>query len=379
VNEILSLEKKVYGLDSKINDYYYQARSIEQPIVERMIREGTFNKNTKPRNKESDASDIGDILIPSEYTYYTDEEFAKHLQKLDEMYNKVFPPETVKKLKHADSLYVWGNILTLEASKLMEKAAKPEGNDIVISSVFKQKDNNNESADKSAELIKKARELKNTALKLYHTSLDQKFNIFRNKIKEVIISQPTVDFTFMEERQAEANAFYRKAVEDINSAVTYNAEEYEKEGSMKREAVKLQEDALMLYMQYLDGNTSVQDSLLNNATQEEPAKAVQEPKENKEVKEKKGSNDENRLVYKIQIGVFKNTPDEEALKKIPAISKVPIPEKSLTKYYAGNYSTYKEAKQDLQKVKEAGFSGAFIVAFHNGQRISISKAKELAP
>ena len=384
VNEILSLEKQVYGLDSKINDYYYQARSIERPIVEKMIREGTFNKNTKTQDAAHEMKGIDEILIPAEYTYYTDDEFAKRLQKLDEMYNNIFPPETVKKLKHADSLYVWGNILTLESSKLMEQAST-NNNDIVISSVFKKKDTNNETESRTTTMINKAIELKNTALKLYHTALDIKFNIFKEKIKSVIISQPTVDYTFMEERLAEANAYYRKAVDDMNEAITYNAENYEKEGSMKREAVNLQEEALLLYMEYLNGNTSVQDSLLNTNIQEEPEKPQEDTEKNSAAENKNASTEktssagsDKKVEYKIQVGVFKNAPAEDVLKKIPAVSKSPIPEKGLTKYYAGSYTTYEEAQKELKTVKDAGFSGAFIVAFFNGERISISKAKELA-
>jgi hypothetical protein len=327
---------------------------------------------------------IDEILIPAEYTYYTDDEFAKRLQKLDEMYNNIFPPETVKKLKHADSLYVWGNILTLESSKLMEQAST-NNNDIVISSVFKKKDTNNETESRTTTMINKAIELKNTALKLYHTALDIKFNIFKEKIKSVIISQPTVDYTFMEERLAEANAYYRKAVDDMNEAITYNAENYEKEGSMKREAVNLQEEALLLYMEYLNGNTSVQDSLLNTNIQEEPEKPQEDTEKNSAAENKNASTEktssagsDKKVEYKIQVGVFKNAPAEDVLKKIPAVSKSPIPEKGLTKYYAGSYTTYEEAQKELKTVKDAGFSGAFIVAFFNGERISISKAKELA-
>jgi len=384
VNEILALEKQVYSLDSKINDYYYQARSIEQPIVERMIRQGTYKPGNTNTNERSEMSDINEILIPGEYTYYTDEEFAKYLQKLDRMYQKVFPPETVKKLKHADSLYVWGNILSLESSKLMEQANRSsENKEIVISSVFKQQETEDQATSKIAELTRKGRELKNTALKLYHASLDQKFKVFKEKIKEVVISQPTIDFTFMEERQAEANAYYRKAVEDLNNALTYNPEQYEKDGALKREAVNLQEEALLLYMEYLDGNTSIQDSLLkdNSNTKE----SYQELQDNKDAGKKSKASDmsvkspgkDNKLVYKIQIGVFKNSPDEEALKKIPPVSKLTIPDKGLTKYFAGKYSSYEEAQKDLKKVRDSGFSGAFIVAFYKGERISISKAKDI--
>ena len=388
VNEILALEKQVYGLDSQINDYYFQARSIEQPIVERMIQNGTFNQNAKTNDHNADISNINEILIPSEYTYYTDEEFAMRLQKLDAMYRKLFPAKTVKKLKHADSLYVWGNILSLEASKLMEQASnKSENNEIVISSVFKQKENNNQTEDKSSELIRKAKELKNTALKLYHTSLDQKFSIFKGKIKNVIISQPTTDFTFMEERQAKANAYFRKAVEDMDNSLAYNPELYEKEGAMKREAVNLQEEALLLYMEYINGNTSVQDSLVKDEPRGQTQKTYQELQDSEKAVKTPATTESvvsaatktGKPVYKIQIGVFKNTPSDESLKNLPLITSTPIPQKGLTKYFTGNYSTYEDAVKDLQKVKDAGFTGAFIVALINGKRISISKAREMNP
>lgn len=44
------------------------------------------------------------------------------------------------------------------------------------------------------------------------------------------------------------------------------------------------------------------------------------------------------------------------------------------KYLAGASPGYKEAKQNLEKLKELGFKDAFIVAFQNGERIDLSKA-----
>lgn len=44
------------------------------------------------------------------------------------------------------------------------------------------------------------------------------------------------------------------------------------------------------------------------------------------------------------------------------------------KYLAGASPGYKEAKQNLQKLKELGFKDAFIVAFQNGERVELSKA-----
>ncbi len=76
--------------------------------------------------------------------------------------------------------------------------------------------------------------------------------------------------------------------------------------------------------------------------------------------------------YRIQIGVFRNEPDESALIKIPKTTKIEIPSKGLTKYFAGSYSTYRDALSDLNKVKDAGFSGAFVVVFKDGKQINLT-------
>jgi len=387
VNEILTLEKQVYGLDSEINDYYFSARSIERPIVERMVKQGTYNIQENISPKSSADTYINEIFIPKEYSYYTDEEFEKQLQKLDRMYRKIFSPEVVNQLKHADSLYVWGNILSLEASKLLEQATQqPASKEIVISSIFKQKNSDDAEPNPSVELSRKGQELKSTALKLYHNSLDKKFTIFRDKIKEIVLSQPKADFMFLEERQSEANAYFRQAIDDLDRSITFNPQQYEKEGALKREAVGLQEEALFLYLDYLDGNSAALDAAKNKKPQQEKVqRSYQEVQGGQEaVKEaaKSGkavsSQKDNVLEYRIQIGVFRNQPDANALKKIPPVTSVSIPDKGLTKYFAGHYSSYKKAEEHISNIREAGFTGAFIVAFYNGQQIKLSKAKELS-
>ncbi len=81
----------------------------------------------------------------------------------------------------------------------------------------------------------------------------------------------------------------------------------------------------------------------------------------------------NALIYKIQIGVFRNEPNAQAVSKIPPISKIEIPTKGLTKYYAGEYSSYAEAQKDISRVQAAGFPGAFIVVFKAGKQINLTE------
>ena len=49
----------------------------------------------------------------------------------------------------------------------------------------------------------------------------------------------------------------------------------------------------------------------------------------------------------------------------------------LYKYTIGNVSDYKKAVSLQRTVREKAFQNAFIIAFHNGERIPISQALEI--
>jgi hypothetical protein len=383
VNEILTLEKQVYGLDAEITDFYFSARQKERSTIDSLVRKGQYQAPVNNAENNAPSKKLKEILIPEEYTYYTDDAFTIRLQRLDAMYRRLFTATAMEQLKQADSLYVWGNILTLEASNLMEKAARaPERQELVISSPFKQKE---ASSTTDGLLISKSRELKTTAIKLYHQSLDTKYQIFRDKIKEVVLDQPTIDFTYLEERQAEANAYVRQSSDELANGITFNPELYEKAGTLKREAVSLQEEALFLYLDFLDGKEpeSSDSTQIDNTPDTTETKAVQAEQQTTSVTGPMSSNQpieaatDNTVIYKIQIGVFRNEPSAAALKKIPPVTQKAIPGKELTKYFAGSYTTLEEATQQISLIQEAGFPGAFVVAFLNDEQISLSKAKTL--
>ena len=104
---------------------------------------------------------------------------------------------------------------------------------------------------------------------------------------------------------------------------------------------------------------------------------IKNSENNKEINEISKITDNKRLEYKIQIGVFRNTPNQKALEKIPAISKSTSDSNGLTKYYSGSWSKYSEAQSMVKIIQEAGFQGAFVVAFCDGEQISLEKAREI--
>jgi N-acetylmuramoyl-L-alanine amidase len=96
----------------------------------------------------------------------------------------------------------------------------------------------------------------------------------------------------------------------------------------------------------------------------------------KEVKEKTDkSNDQ--VSFKVQ---FASSDTELNLKeeKFSAITEGGFYKVgSFYKYTSGNFKTSAEASKHQKKLKEAGFSDCFIVAFKNGQRIDLKEAKLL--
>ena len=87
---------------------------------------------------------------------------------------------------------------------------------------------------------------------------------------------------------------------------------------------------------------------------------------------------ETNVIYKIQFLTsskdYKKT--DPVLKNLPDIGIEKVG--NAHKYTSGKCSTYDEAKSLLDKVKEAGFSDAFMIACDkNGTRITIQEAKEL--
>jgi N-acetylmuramoyl-L-alanine amidase len=82
----------------------------------------------------------------------------------------------------------------------------------------------------------------------------------------------------------------------------------------------------------------------------------------------------NTLVFKVQIlssavPISKNSADFRGLKRIEEYLS-----NGTHKYVAGCTTDLNEAKQNQKLLRDKGFSGAFIVAFENGQRISMEEA-----
>ncbi len=80
------------------------------------------------------------------------------------------------------------------------------------------------------------------------------------------------------------------------------------------------------------------------------------------------------IIYKVQVGAFRNPIPEDMFKEFSPISGQTT-SSGLTRYQAGIFLRFKNASTAKDQIRSMGYSDAFVVAYQNGKRISISKAR----
>ncbi len=139
------------------------------------------------------------------------------------------------------------------------------------------------------------------------------------------------------------------------------------------------------YKNELEGITKSTDSdppntkeKLKEVVKKEEKIVVEEPKIDKPKVEKETVVETGKVIFKVQI----ETSDNQISKTSPEFRGVSVDEyvqDGLYKYTTGNFENdVKAAVKHKVMMKEKGFQHAFVVAFLNGERISIEKAIKLA-
>ncbi len=390
VNEILALENQVYSLDDKVEEDYMYARQREVNEIYNRIEAGTFNPSKQVQSESTESLYIDGIFIPEKYSVYTIDEFERYYSKYQKMYEKLFSKNDKKSLHYADSLYVWANILNLESSQLLAKSHQTdEETKIKLSELIKRANGHEEEPEESTteKLIKESKQLKILSNRIYHKALDKKYPIYWLKLKDISAKLDDDKGSAIEELNQQGNAYYREAKRALNTVGGLNVEDFEKAGTMKKAAIESQENALQLYCDMLDqGYTPVQRERkpVNGVVQKsysEIHRGVQKPVDTTTVEKEPeansakvvNSNSELNDEYRIQIGVFRNPPNPEALSEIAAVSSIELEGRGLIKYFSGHYKTKDEALGAISKVVEAGFAGAFVVYFKDGKPSAMPK------
>jgi len=79
------------------------------------------------------------------------------------------------------------------------------------------------------------------------------------------------------------------------------------------------------------------------------------------------------LLYKIQVGAFRNPIPQTLFKGFSPISGQRT-SSGITRYFAGSFLDFKDADAAKQEIRNLGYRDAFVVAFKNGTRVNINDA-----
>ena len=79
------------------------------------------------------------------------------------------------------------------------------------------------------------------------------------------------------------------------------------------------------------------------------------------------------IVYKIQIGVYKNPISTDIFKGLSPVCSEAF--SGGIKYFAGAFTVYKDAQNAKEYIRSMGLTDAFVVAYFNGKRVSVEDAK----
>jgi epidermal growth factor receptor substrate 15 len=82
------------------------------------------------------------------------------------------------------------------------------------------------------------------------------------------------------------------------------------------------------------------------------------------------------LVYKVQVGAFRNPIPNSLFNEFAPVSAEPVGN-GITRYTAGLFRNFNQADYAKNEIRGMGYSDAFVVAFYNGERISVARAREL--
>ena len=343
--QIMQLERQTYGLDDEINRYYLSARRIESEKISQLVKEGNYNKpeeQSQPsvKEKKEDKNNQETTNRP----LFAGEDFEIKAAQLQDLYDYFFTNKQIKQLQRADSLYMQANIANLEAVRLLEQTRQIPDTSNEITGMG------------TVELINNSRELKKQSFELYEESFDIKYNIYYPAALELNTTNKNTSNEYL---LKQVYSDYAKAGEIKAGMILYSQETIEQILTSKKLSVNKLEATLKIQKASGAILTIRDEAIIDNTNKTHEITLPYK----------------NQPEYKIQIGIFRNTPDPKAIGKIPSITKELLPESGLTKYFSGSWSKYEDAQNMVKTIRNAGFPGAFVVAFIDGAQVDLEKAK----
>ena len=83
------------------------------------------------------------------------------------------------------------------------------------------------------------------------------------------------------------------------------------------------------------------------------------------------------LVYRVQVGAFARPIPEDHFKEFTPVSGEKIENSNITRYMAGYFNNASTVVEARDKIKQIGYSDAFIVAYCDGKRITFGEARRM--
>lgn len=423
IDQIVDLEKKTYGLEDQIEPHYREARQKELEHIRQLLRDGRYAPRSSARQRPAAPPGELELLLASintgELTFYADDEFLRKREDRQLLYKTFYTANEIPELQRADSLTVWAGLLNLESGRILEESRKVSARPVSMRERM-SKDIEEEMSREMEDLIFQARKYRENALALYEKALDYKYDKFYKKALELSGNSVSAG---SEELTTRAQARYKEAEKGIARLEARNPEQLERLLALKKQGVDMLEASLSMQMAGEPAYTANQRGSATSTTTntrflaqqgvvspsypaihkgegnppadvvagafKNPPQAAQQNAEDKAHSENvsaapkdpgpQGTTARSDLqpVYKVQIGVFRNSPNPTALSKIPTISQMPMPDGQANKYFSGAWSNYEAARASVEAIREAGFPGAFVVAFLNGEQISLEAARAM--
>ncbi len=410
IEQIVELEKQTYGLEESINTHYQKARITELNFIRQQIRDGSYNPQSSTQKAPAKPSELQKILAnlnKGTLSFYSDAEFQRKMNERAAMYRTLFDASQMAELQRADSLTVWANILSLESARLLEQSRSVTTQPVNLRERITNGSQIEEEMSQQMEaLIQQSREYKRNSLVLYEQAMDHKYNLYYRK---ALALGATSNQSGSEELASHARTRYNEADESIKRLHAYNPEQLERLLALKRQSNEMLEESLNIQMagasqprnnsasggtgtRFTDVTGSIAPSypaIHKNEPQPaagQPSRDIAQPADivagafgsagPKQPSIDSPVNQALGLEYKIQIGVFKNEPNAAALANIPQVTSETLPESGLRKFFSGSWTGYEQARSQVDIIRNAGFPGAFVVAFLNGQQISLDEARK---
>ena len=83
------------------------------------------------------------------------------------------------------------------------------------------------------------------------------------------------------------------------------------------------------------------------------------------------------LVYRVQVGAFAKPIPQDLFNEFNPVSGEKISNTNITRYMAGYFNSSESVTDARQKIRDLGYSDAFVVAYCNGERITFGEARRL--